>query len=307
MYAHDRALLDRILAFDIDGRAASLSFERRLARESGWNVAFARRVVAEYRRFLYLAMTAGHAVTPSDEVDQAWHLHMVYTESYWTRLCGSVLPRPLHHNPTASGKAEDAKFVDWYQRTIETYRAAFGEEPPADIWPASAERFDPKRQFQRIRTQENWIVPKRAVRNLAIGAGGVGALSLALGTSYSHAESSGAGGLVCGAIGLLLLAGVFSAVRRQSGFSKDRRNSSSGCGGSSCGSSTPFLFGGHANSRDDRGGHQHGNHGHGHGHDQSSDAQDAGGSGDGGSSDGGGSGDGGSSGCGGGGCGGGGD
>ncbi|MEK6230809.1 MAG: hypothetical protein N2A42_03075 [Luteolibacter sp.] len=35
--------------------------------------------MTEYKRFVALAMLAGHPVTPSEEVDQAWHLHLVYT------------------------------------------------------------------------------------------------------------------------------------------------------------------------------------------------------------------------------------
>ncbi|MEJ7660653.1 MAG: hypothetical protein WKG07_14075 [Hymenobacter sp.] len=71
----------RLVALDLDGQAA-LSFSHRLARDNGWSLAFARRVVLEYKKFVYLAATCGHPVTPSDEVDQAWHLHLVYTRSY---------------------------------------------------------------------------------------------------------------------------------------------------------------------------------------------------------------------------------
>ncbi len=41
----------------------------------------------EYRRFAFLAATAGHPVTPSDAVDQAWHLHLTYSRDYWDRFC----------------------------------------------------------------------------------------------------------------------------------------------------------------------------------------------------------------------------
>ena len=86
-------------------------------------------------------MTAGHEVTPSDEVDQAWHLHLTYTRSYWDGLCDAVLGRALHHGPTKGGQAEGDRFENQYERTLASYRAAFGEEPPEDIWPPSAVRF----------------------------------------------------------------------------------------------------------------------------------------------------------------------
>ena len=96
-------LWQRIAAFEFDPVDAALPFSRRLARDNGWSDAFAQRAVEEYRRFVFLAMVAGHPVTPSDEVDQVWHLHLCYTRSYWEDLCGEVLPRPLHHGPTRGG------------------------------------------------------------------------------------------------------------------------------------------------------------------------------------------------------------
>lgn len=73
-------LKERILVFELDVPGAQLPFTSRLAGEQGWPHAFAGRVVVEYKRFITLAMLAGHPVTPSEQVDQAWHLHLVYTE-----------------------------------------------------------------------------------------------------------------------------------------------------------------------------------------------------------------------------------
>jgi hypothetical protein len=148
-YRHDEELRARLQAFSPDEPGVVFPFSARLARESGWTRAFAERVVEEYRRFLYLAMTAGHPVTPSVEVDQAWHQHLTYTRSYWDDLCGRVLGRPLHHEPTKGGRAEGDKFVDWYARTLDSYRAAFGHQPPRDIWPTPAERFAKEAQIGR--------------------------------------------------------------------------------------------------------------------------------------------------------------
>jgi hypothetical protein len=49
----------KLLAFDLDG-GAQLSFSKRLARDNGWSVAFAQRVVLEYKKFVFLAATCGH-------------------------------------------------------------------------------------------------------------------------------------------------------------------------------------------------------------------------------------------------------
>jgi hypothetical protein len=156
------SLRERIEFFQLDDPESSLPFTSRLAREQGWTHAFAARVVAEYRRFLYLAMVAGHPVTPSEEVDQAWHLHLVYTKSYWQGLCRDVLGRDLHHEPTAGGAAEGEKFVDWYARTLESYRMTFGEPPPAEVWPDPARRFANASAGRWIDSSRFWLVPRPA-------------------------------------------------------------------------------------------------------------------------------------------------
>ncbi len=152
-------LWNRLVALDLDG-AAALPFSRRLARDNGWSTAFAERVVFEYKRFVYLAATCGHPVTPSDEVDQAWHLHLVYTRSYWDDLCGQVLGFALHHGPTQGGAAEGHKFQDWYAATRHSYEAAFGEAPPADIWPPATVRFGEAPHFRRVNMRGKWLLPK---------------------------------------------------------------------------------------------------------------------------------------------------
>lgn len=159
----------KLCEFEFDEQGAALSFTRRLARENGWSLGLARRVVEEYRRFIFLALRAGHPVTPSEAVDQAWHLHLVYTRSYWEDLCGGVLGRALHHGPTRGGEAEAAKFEDWYGRTQASYEIWFGSQPPQDLWPGARERFDPGARWQRVNAGAHWLVPKRAVTRAAAG------------------------------------------------------------------------------------------------------------------------------------------
>ena len=125
-------------SFRVDEPDTPLSFVKRLARENRWPVSYAERVFNEYKRFVFLAIAADHRVTPSDEVDQAWHLHLAYTESYWTEMCGKLLGQPLHHGPTKGGQQEDNKYFDLYARTLESYEHFFGHKPPADIWPSPA-------------------------------------------------------------------------------------------------------------------------------------------------------------------------
>ncbi len=58
-----------IEAFQFETGSPSLTFEKRLARENGWTLRYTERVVQEYKRFAFLAATAGHPVTPSEDVD----------------------------------------------------------------------------------------------------------------------------------------------------------------------------------------------------------------------------------------------
>ncbi len=165
-----RAMWAKLEGFQFDEEDAVFDFEARLARENGWSREFASRVIQEYRRFLLLAMCAGHPVTPSDEVDQAWHLHLVYTRSYWDDLCRDVLGRPLHHGPTKGGRAEGEKFADWYDKTRKSYARIFGSEPPSDIWPEGAVRFDVKPRFERVDRCRFWLVPKFNIRKPSLAA-----------------------------------------------------------------------------------------------------------------------------------------
>ncbi|WP_237480847.1 TIGR04222 domain-containing membrane protein [Lichenibacterium dinghuense] len=136
----DRALWTRIAAHDFEPAGAALTFAGRLARDHGWSLAAARAAIDEYRRFCFLALRAGTEVTPSEEVDEVWHLHLTYSRDYWLVWCRDVLRRDLHHRPTLGGSAEGRRFAEQYAGTLAGYEAWFGP-PPADLWPGSAERF----------------------------------------------------------------------------------------------------------------------------------------------------------------------
>ncbi|MEP4077903.1 glycine-rich domain-containing protein [Haloferula sp.] len=148
------------MAFELDDPDAQLPFTARLAREQAWSHVFAGRVITEYKRFVVLAMLAGHPVTPSEEVDQAWHLHLVYTRSYWHGLCRDVLGRDLHHGPTAGGSNENTKYNDWYEKTLESYLRIFEQAAPSDIWPPPKLRFADAGAGRWVNTAKFWLVSK---------------------------------------------------------------------------------------------------------------------------------------------------
>jgi hypothetical protein len=160
---------NRLLALDFDAADAALPFSKRLAQENGWSAALAGRAIEEYRKFCFLAVHTGHPVTPSDGIDQVWHLHLLYSRHYWENLCRDALEKPLHHGPTQGGAAEDHKFGEWYEATLASYRRYFGE-PPADLWPAAEERFDPRHRFVRIDRRDVVAIDRTSLRRGAVAA-----------------------------------------------------------------------------------------------------------------------------------------
>lgn len=153
------SLWNRISEFQFDDPASDFSFTDRLIRENAWSLEYGLRAIMEYKRFMYLICTRQSPLTPSDQVDQVWHLHLLYTESYWNDWCKDTLQQEIHHGPTKGGSNEKAKFNDLYSETMAYYKEQFNEEPPEDLWPPSPIRFG-EIHFVRVNTHRNWIIPK---------------------------------------------------------------------------------------------------------------------------------------------------
>lgn len=142
---------------------AALPFAARLARENGWTRDHAARVIEEYKRFCFLAATAGHEVTPSDAVDQVWHLHLTYSRDYWELFCPNVLGRPLHHGPTAGGTEERQRYFEQYAQTLKRYEQVFGESAPADLWPPAAQRLIEDPRARRVHPRDGFFVTRKQI------------------------------------------------------------------------------------------------------------------------------------------------
>jgi uncharacterized protein (TIGR04222 family) len=135
----------RLMHWSLDPPAARLGFAAKLAQENRWRLRFAERVVMEYRRFVFVAAEAGHGVCPSEEVDRAWHQHLLDTRSYWEQFCPQMLGGPLHHTPSRGGAEERRRLQQDYVSTLSSYERLFGEAAPADLWPPPPRRFHPPR------------------------------------------------------------------------------------------------------------------------------------------------------------------
>jgi hypothetical protein len=252
MTADTARLWEQLRTFDFDGGPAAFTFRDRLARDTGWSRRHAARVIEEYRRFLLLAAAAGHPVTPSEDVDEAWHLHLTYTRSYWDDLCGRVLPAPLHHGPTRGGAREAAKFDDWYARTLASYERLLDGAPPADIWPPPEVRFAPGRRFERVDRAHAWVVRKPACwppRRRAAAAAVVLAATVtsACASLDMYVPLAVAILLGTGVVGML----IFQALR---GRPRDPRHHDGGTTSTGCGSGGGDSGGGDSGGGDNGGG-----------------------------------------------------
>jgi uncharacterized membrane protein YgcG len=137
-------LWNRILAFRIDNSNAIVTFSAKLAREQNWSADFTRLAIDEYKKFIFLCCISENGAAPSQIVDEVWHLHLTYTQSYWVDFCKNTLGRELHHNPSTGGDTEDKRHKNWYLETLDLYKETFGEEAPADIWPRPSMKLLPQ-------------------------------------------------------------------------------------------------------------------------------------------------------------------
>jgi hypothetical protein len=127
-------LWNRIRDFAIDDPLASVKYSDKLAFNNGWSKDYAARVIEEYRKFIFLCYVLPEGASPSKPVDEAWHLHLTYTRSYWKELCKGILGKEIHHFPSKGGTEENEKHIQWYNDTLDNYREFFGMEAPGDIW-----------------------------------------------------------------------------------------------------------------------------------------------------------------------------
>lgn len=225
----DRHLYEALVSFPLAQTGGQLTFLDRLCRENNWSRDLGHRAIGEYKRFAYLAMVSPMPVTPSDEVDQVWHLHLLYTRSYWEEMT-RLLPKPLHHGPTNGGSGEDAKFGNWYERTKALYESEFGEPPPEDLWPPAEVRFDPRQRFRRLNTTTHWVIPKPGFP-LGRGAVAFGAMPVTL----PLAGISGVELFSLVVIGWFVLVALVAASAR-SGDNRKKKAQSDGGGGGDGGS-----------------------------------------------------------------------
>ena len=133
-------------------------FIKRLQSENCWSEEKTLLAIEEYKKFMFLAAVCEKAVTPSEEIDQVWHLHILHMEDYHSYI--NDLGRKIYHGPTKGGKIEDIRYFDQYVYTISEYSRIFDSNPLEikEVWPPPDERF--KGEFVRIDAETHLIINK---------------------------------------------------------------------------------------------------------------------------------------------------
>ncbi|MGE8556328.1 MAG: glycine-rich domain-containing protein [Chryseobacterium jejuense] len=213
MLLKDESLWNRIQGFSLDASDADFPFSKKLAKEENWSLEFTRKAIEEYKKFVYLCCILPKGASPSETVDKVWHLHLIYTQSYWEDFCPNVLKRPLHHHPSKGGFNEKLKHQNWFTDTLKSYRDIFQSEAPEDIWlnRNNAEKTKNKSQIWKL-------IPFLMLILL---------LTSCLGEVITTISS-----IFFSFVGIIIFGGIISSIKKAK--DKNGGNSDSSCGGSSC-------------------------------------------------------------------------
>eukprot|EP00164_Ancoracysta_twista_P002323 GFYU01003070.1.p1 GENE.GFYU01003070.1~~GFYU01003070.1.p1 ORF type:complete len:470 (-),score=154.30 GFYU01003070.1:88-1497(-) len=119
-------------------------FSKILATEQSVSLDVAKRFVYEYKKFVFLCTVSRTPVTPSEEVDQVWHMHLADTKGY-ANMCRLLIENGmkvpfLDHNPTVGGDSEKIKYSVQYDKTIQRLNDWWGTVDTL-AWPSNEQRF----------------------------------------------------------------------------------------------------------------------------------------------------------------------
>jgi hypothetical protein len=153
-----RELWDRIERHNFEPDQP-FNFTKRLSLLTGWSIDFTRSAVLEYRRFCFLAFASPEPVTPSEEIDEVWHLHLTFSHDYWENWCRSVLRGSLHHDPSRGDQMDQRRLRAQYAATLACYEGFFGA-PSKTFWPATHIRFRNKRRFRTVDLECCFVLPR---------------------------------------------------------------------------------------------------------------------------------------------------
>jgi hypothetical protein len=226
MTKNEQQQWQKIADFELDKPHIGLTFSQRLAKENGFSETFAKQIVEEYKKFIFLCCVSAKPVSPSYYVDLAWHLHLTYTQSYWINLCQNTLQKDIHHSPTEGGNAEAKKFKGYFIETLALYEQKFQQKPPLAIWTNT-----PNNQIVAVNKNENWVIPKIKLANIKPRL--IVLLKVLMGSSLLIGCSSGGQIAFIAFSFFAFLFIIFSAIFSKKDSHKHTHNSAGSCSSSS--------------------------------------------------------------------------
>lgn len=97
-------------------------------------------LIVELLRFLMCKSTAkdfdASKLSPSVEVDRAWHALLMYPKLYMTQVCPILGDAIIDHDPL--GGEDAVQQSARYSATLQHYTRLFGISPSVELWPNSA-------------------------------------------------------------------------------------------------------------------------------------------------------------------------
>ena len=97
--------------------------------------------ITEYKKFLMMGTLSKEMITPSQQVDHVWHLHLTMPHHYY-ELVKSIGLGYFDHTPTVGGVQQASQWNNSYKHTLKLYKNNFGN-PPKEIWETIQARFSP--------------------------------------------------------------------------------------------------------------------------------------------------------------------
>lgn len=103
---------------------------RKVQQDQEWDEEQLGQAIKDYQRYLYLLKRyPNRPLCPSDDIDQMWHQHILFTVKY-AKDCQNIFGYFQHHHPYFGlARADKATVARNVRLTISLFEKEFGEAP----------------------------------------------------------------------------------------------------------------------------------------------------------------------------------
>lgn len=106
-----------------------------LVNRQGKNAAHVDLIAKEYSRYLGIIAAYPQDRFPvSEEVDEMWHTHILFTRDY-RRMSDAIRGEYINHDPILTEADRLALEPYYHKGTLVRYREIYGEAAPRWLWP----------------------------------------------------------------------------------------------------------------------------------------------------------------------------